>query len=109
MEVQPDAAEALDLSTADAQEAQFFTCHVCGDNWLSIREVVSGDCTITYVHQMGMRPLLKRVAHMSNPVVLNEETVDHWAYFLGDDPVGEADWRRRLARRRDVLRAVCSN
>lgn len=109
MEVLPEAARALDLSENEAQEAQFFTCHVCGDNWLSVREVVEGDCTITFVHQMGMRPLLKRVAHMATPVVLSEGTVDHWAYYLGDDPVGEATWRRRLDKRRDVLRAVCSN
>ena len=109
MEVQPEAAEALDISTTDAQEAQFFTCHVCGDNWLSIREVMAGDCTVTFVHQMGMKPLLKRVAHMATPIVMNESTVEHWAYYLGDEPVAEDDWRRRLSKRREVLRAVCSN
>jgi hypothetical protein len=109
MEVLPETARALDLSENEAQEAQFFTCHVCGDNWLSVREIVEGDCTITFVHQMGMQPLLKRVAHMSTPVVLSEGTVEHWAYYLGDDPVGEATWRRRLDKRRNVLRAVCSN
>jgi hypothetical protein len=109
MEVQPETAEELDLAPLDAQEAQFFTCHVCGDNWLSIREVLAGNCTITFVHQMGMRPLLKRVAYMTTPVVMNEGTVEHWAYYLGDDAVEEDDWRQRLAKRRDVLRAVCSN
>ena len=106
MEVQ---ADALDLGPIDEHEAQFFTCHVCGDNWLSLREVQEGDCTITFVHQMGMRPLLKRVAHMSTPVVLSEGTVEHWAYYLGDDEVEEEKWRRRLAKRREVLRSVCSN
>ena len=111
MEVQPEAADELDLDlgSLDEREAQFFTCHVCGDNWLSVREVQAGDCTLTFVHQMGMRPLLKRVAHMATPVVLQEGTVDHWAYYLGDDEVEEDDWRSRLARRRDVLRAICSN
>jgi len=109
MEVQPEAAEALDISVEDAREAQFFTCHVCGDNWLSVREVQAGDCRLTFVHQMGMQPLLKRVAHMSNPVVLNEQTVEDWAYYLGDAPVEEDDWMKRLARRRRILRAVASN
>ena len=109
MEVQPEDAESLDLGSLDDREAQFFTCHVCGDNWLSVREVQAGDCTITFVHQMGMHPVLKRVATMSTPVVLSEGTVDHWAYYLGDDEVAEDDWRARLAKRREVLRSICTN
>jgi hypothetical protein len=109
MEVQPDDAEALDLGPLDEHEAQFFTCHVCGDNWLSVREVQAGDCTITFVHQMGMKPLLKRVAHLSTPVVMTEGTVEHWAYYLGDNEVEEDDWRQRLAKRREVLRSICTN
>ena len=37
-------------------EARFFTCHVCGDNWLSVKQTdFGGDCRITFVHQMGMK------------------------------------------------------
>jgi len=108
MEVQ-DEVDPTALGVGDEHEAQFFTCHVCGDNWLSVREIAEGDCTITFVHQMGMKPLLKRVAHMSTPIVLTEGTVEQWAYFLGDNEVSEDDWRARLAHRRDVLRSVCSN
>ena len=109
MEVQPEDAEDLELGVLDEHEARFFTCHVCGDNWLSVREVQSGDCTITFVHQMGMRPLLKRVAHMETPIVMHEGTVGQWAYFLGDEEVEEDEWRLKLADRRRVLRSVCSN
>ena len=107
MEVQADIES--EIGPLDEHEAQFFTCHVCGDNWLSVREVQEGSCTITFVHQMGMKPLLKRVAHMTTPVVLTESTVEQWAYYLGEDEVEEDDWRTRLASRRDVLRSVCSN
>ena len=99
-----------ELLLTDDQESRFFTCHVCGDNWLSVKKVeFGGDCRITFVHQMGMQPTLKRVAHMTTPVVLNEQTVEGWDYFLGDDEVDEAEWRLRLRQRRSLLRAICSN
>lgn len=92
------------------QESRFFTCHVCGDNWLSVKKTdLGGDCQITFVHQMGIQPTLKRVAHMSTPVLLNEDTVDDWSYFLGDDEVEEREWRRALDERRLMLRAICTN
>lgn len=109
MEVEPDAAEEIDLGPLDDHEARFFTCHVCGDNWLSVREVEAGDCRVTFVHQMGMQPLLKRVAHMQTPVLMKDETVDSWAYFYGDDEVEEDEWRGKLEKRRKILRSVCSN
>ena len=93
----------------DEQESRFFTCHVCGDNWLSVKQVESGDCQITFEHQMGMQPLLKRVAHMATPVVLNEHTIGEWNYFLGDDEVDENEWRNVLDERRLMLRAICTN
>ena len=108
VEIDEDAQE--ELLPSDEQESRFFTCHVCGDNWLSVKKVErDGDCRITFVHQMGMQPTLKRVAHMTTPVVLNEQTVEGWDYFLGDDEVGEREWRRRLRQRRSLLRAICSN
>ncbi|MDX1421334.1 MAG: hypothetical protein R3181_15315 [Rubricoccaceae bacterium] len=107
MELQPDEADEVDL--LDEQEARFFTCHVCGDNWLSVREIQSGDCSLTFVHQMGLKPTLKRVAHLATPVVIHEGTVDRWDYFYGDDEVDEAEWMDRLGERRRVLRSICSN
>jgi len=107
MELQPDEAQEINL--LDQQEARFFTCHVCGDNWLSVRQVEAGDCRITFVHQMGLQPTLKRVAHMSTPVVLNEGTVDRWDYFCGDDEVDEHQWMDTLDERRRILKSICSN
>ncbi|HLT48211.1 MAG TPA: hypothetical protein VK002_13335 [Rubricoccaceae bacterium] len=107
MELQPDDAEEMDL--LDEQEARFFTCHVCGDNWLSVRQVEAGDCRITFVHQMGLQPTLKRIAHLSTPVVVNEDTVEHWDYFCGDDEVDEDEWMDRLGERRRILKSICSN
>ena len=107
MDIEPDEAEEMDLT--DDQEARFYTCHVCGDNWLTVRRTEDGACKITFVHQMGLQPLLKRTAVMTTPIVLSEQTVDHWAYFLGEDEVPEDDWRDRLDERRRVLRSICSN
>lgn len=112
VELEPDEAEGAEdvLGQAEGdQESRFFTCHVCGDNWLSVRHVERGDCRITFVHQMGLQPTLKRVAHMDTPIVLNEKTVGAWTYFFGDDEIEEAEWRRRLEGRRRVLRSICSN
>lgn len=108
MELEPDETEEMDF-LVDEHEARFFTCHVCGDNWLTVRRVEDGDCKITFVHQMGLQPLLKRTAHMSTPVLLNEDTVEQWDYFLGDDEVGESHWRTTLDERRRVLRSICTN
>lgn len=92
------------------QESRFFTCHVCGDNWLSVKKVeTEGTCEITFVHQMGMQPTLKRIASMTTSIVLKEDTVDEWNYYLGDDRVDERAWREQLDRRRGVLRAICTN
>lgn len=108
MDLEPEETETLDMPLDD-QEARFYTCHVCGDNWLSVRRVADGDCRITFVHQMGLQPLLKRVAHMATSVVLDEDTVEHWDYFLGDNEVGEHRWLDTLDERRRVLRSICSN
>ena len=109
MELEDAEAEAEGLHLLDEHEALFFTCHVCGDNWLSVRRVENGDCRITFVHQMGLQPLLKRTAHMSTPVVLTEATVEAWEYFMGDDEVEEDAWRGRLDERRQTLRSIASN
>ncbi len=91
-------------------ESRFFSCHVCGDNWLSLKEHPDdGDCQIVFIHQMGMDPVLKRVAHMSTHVVLNEDTVDHWDYFLNDDPVDADVWHAKLRDRRRTLKSICTN
>jgi hypothetical protein len=112
LEVEPDEEgmeEGIDPLAPD-HESRFFTCHVCGDNWLSVKLTeADGDTRITFVHQMGMQPTLKRVAQMSTPIVLADGSVDRWDYFLGDDEVAEEEWRQVLDRRRFVLRSVCSN
>jgi hypothetical protein len=104
-----EQANDEDLLLGDEQESRFFTCHVCGDNWLSVKQIERGDCQITFVHQMGMQPLLKRVAHMDTPVVLNENTIGAWSYYLGEDEVEESEWHDVLDKRRLVLRAICTN
>ncbi len=94
----------------EEQESHFYTCQVCGDNWLSVKETdLGGTCQITFIHQMGMDPTLRRVAHMATPVVVNEDTIDHWDYFVDEDPVAEEEWFDTLEDRRDVLRSVCMN
>lgn len=91
-------------------ESRFFSCHVCGDNWLSVKMVEDdGDCRVTFVHQMGIQPTLKRVAHVTTPIVISEDTVAHWDYYLGDDEVEAGEWRDHLDRRRSILKAICSN
>lgn len=105
-----DEHEEVDELVGDEQESRFYSCQVCGDNWLSVKEKrFGGECTITFVHQMGTSPVLKRVAHMSTHVVLSEEAVDEWEYYLGDDPVEEEEWHDTLSSRRDILKSVCMN
>ena len=91
------------------RETRFYTCHVCGDNWLSVKETVENDCTITFVHQMGMQPELKRIAHMDTPIVLSDSTIDHWEYFVDDEEIGSELWYEKLTKRRKVLKSICSN
>ena len=92
------------------QESRFYSCQVCGDNWLSVKEkTADGACTMTYVHQMGTSPVLKRVAHLSNAVVMNDDSINEWEYFLGDQTIHEEKWRDTLEDRRDVLKSVCMN
>ena len=111
MELEAADAQELDVVAGDAveQEARFYTCHVCGDNWLSVRRVERGDCHVTFVHQMGLQPLLKRTAHLATPVLMEEGMVERWDYFVGDDEVAEHEWRATLRKRRTVLRSICSN
>ncbi len=92
------------------QESRFYSCHVCGDNWLAVKEHESeGACLVTFIHQMGMAPVLKRVAHMQTHIVINESTVDNWEYYLDDEIVDESDWTETLNSRRQVLKSVCTN
>jgi len=92
------------------QETRFFSCHVCGDNWLSIKEVQKdGACKIVFIHQMGATPVLKRIADMQTHVVLNPQTVAEWSYFLDDKEVEEMEWLDQLDNRRHILKAICSN
>ncbi len=102
--------EQGDPLVASEQESRFYTCHVCGDNWLSVKEMGhTGDCKITFVHQMGMAPVLKRVAHMRNHVLLAENSVGLWEYYVDDESADEEYWHEKLNSRRRVLKSICSN
>jgi hypothetical protein len=94
----------------DEQESRFYSCQVCGDNWLSVKETsADGECTITFVHQMGTSPVLKRVAHMTNQVIVDDDNVDQWEYYKGDEPVEEDEWQETLSDRRETLKSTCVN
>lgn len=110
-EFEDDPEFADDEGDADSdQESRFYSCHVCGDNWLAVREVEpEGACLVTFIHQMGMAPVLKRIAHMQTHVVINDSTVESWEYFLDDEPIAEEPWLERLKGRRRVLKSVASN
>jgi hypothetical protein len=110
MQVVFEEEDQVNELLGEEQESRFYSCQVCGDNWLSVKEKTSdGECTITFVHQMGTSPVLKRVAHMSNSVVISDESVDEWEYFKGDEPVDESEWESVLSDRRDMLKATCMN
>jgi len=110
MDVETEGMDEEELLLGGDQESRFFTCHVCGDNWLSVKMTEStGDTRITFVHQMGMQPTLKRVAQLNTPIVISEQTVEQWDYFVGDDTVAEDEWREVLDKRRFVLRSICTN
>jgi len=104
--------DGSDAETDDLleHETRFFSCHVCGDNWLSIKEVQKdGACKIVFIHQMGATPVLKRIADMQTHVVLNPQTVAEWSYFLDDKEVEETEWLSQLDNRRHILKSICSN
>lgn len=90
--------------------SQFFSCHVCGDNWLSMRTTSkSGKPMLVFVHQMGMDPMLKRAGVLRFIYPEDAMVVDDWEYFIGEDAVTEESWRTELDRRRFVLRSTCMN
>lgn len=92
------------------QESRFFTCHVCGDNWLSVKEKTDeGDQQITFIHQMGMEPVLKRVAHLQAPMLAKEQLIDYWDYYVDDEQIAEEVWREKLESRRSILKSICCN
>jgi hypothetical protein len=109
MEVAVEDEKEQELLSGE-QESRFYTCQVCGDNWLSVKETrVGGDCQITFIHQMGMAPVLKRIAHMQTPVLLIDKTVDDWTYYVDDDEIEESSWREKLDTRRRILKSICTN
>jgi hypothetical protein len=110
MEVAVDGEEEEQEILGDEHESRFYSCHVCGDNWLSVKENRGEtECRVTFIHQMGMQPTLKRVANMETSVLLKEETVDEWTYFLDDEQVAEHRWRTKLDNRRRILKSICTN
>lgn len=100
--------ENLNLG-GDDQESSFYTCHVCGDNWLSVKETGREERRITFVHQMGMSPELKRVGHLESPALVGDDQVNYWEYFMDDEQIGPDVWHDKLVSRRKVLKSICSN
>lgn len=93
-----------------ASDSTFFSCHVCGDNWLSVREEENeGDSRVTFVHQMGMSPVLKRIAFLQHDEVLQDTTVDKWEYYFDDEEIEENMWLEKLLNRRKILKSICTN
>lgn len=110
MDVIVESDDDLKQLLGTDQESQFYSCHVCGDNWLSVKETEStGGFKITFVHQMGMSPTLKRVAYMDPVLSAGELGADDWEYFLDDQQVEEHSWRQKLVNRRKILKSICSN
>ena len=102
-------ADEVDDGDED-EESRFYSCHVCGDNWLSIRRHDDdGQSKVTFIHQMGVEPVLRRIAHLQAELLNDNRAVDHWEYYLDDDEVAEGEWMDKLEDRRKVLRAICSN
>ena len=108
--VQVALEDEEDAVIGPEQESQFYTCQVCGDNWLSVQENdARGGCQLTFVHQMGMQPVLKRTTHVDRQVVFAGASIDHWDYFVDGEAVAEDEWRLKLTNRRAILRSICSN
>ncbi|MEL6772818.1 MAG: hypothetical protein AAFP18_17285 [Bacteroidota bacterium] len=99
--------EIDDEVLAHEPDARFYSCHVCGDNWLAVRTQNEGRATVTFVHQMGLTPTLKRVAHLLPEA--EQDRVERWEYFRDEDEIEEAEWQAHLTRRRETLRSICTN
>ena len=94
----------------DTRESRFYTCHVCGDNWLSVREEGdNGIHQITFIHQMGMDPVLKRVGQLQFLEDHKSERVKSWSFFMDDQKIDEDIWIEKLLNRRNILKNICSN
>lgn len=102
--------EDLEQLPSASHESVFFSCHVCGDNWFSLKETdPEGSCQITYIHQMGVAPLLKRVVHIDTNIGVEDINVDLWDYYLGETQVPVQQWLAQLDQRRRTLKSICSN
>jgi hypothetical protein len=113
LEVIVEGNEVFEFTGGTDQESHFYTCHVCGDNWLSIREDDSeGQSRVMFIHQMGITPILKRIAQIDDGL---EEDLDYsgraafWEYFVGDDEVPRDEWEETLVERRTLLKSICTN
>ncbi|MEM8599837.1 MAG: hypothetical protein AAGF99_07950 [Bacteroidota bacterium] len=101
----------IDDEVLDADpDARFYSCHVCGDNWLAVRTTppAKARAIVTFIHQMGLTPTLKRIAYL-HPRLNAHDEVERWVYFRDDDEIDEAEWTAHLLRRRRTLRSICTN
>lgn len=102
--------EETDEADESRMDSTFYSCHVCGDNWLSVREDENeGDSRVTFVHQMGMSPVLKRIAFLQRDEVLQDTAVDKWEYYFDDEEIEEKTWQEKLLNRRRILKSICTN
>lgn len=108
--IEVEVEEGLDGPPLEGatQDSEFVSCHVCGDNWLSIRELGLHRVRMTFLHQMGTSPLLKCVGHIIPGATFDDDD-EEWEFFVDDEVVDEDAWEGLLAERREVLRSVCSN
>ncbi len=107
MEVSVSESNELEVVQGDSK---FYSCHVCGDNWLSVREnEAAGESRVTFVHQMGISPILKRIAFFQRDDILQDATVDKWEYYFDDEEIDETEWQEKLENRRRVLKSICTN
>lgn len=91
-------------------EKTLYVCILCNDSWTSTKHVEQdGTCIINFVHLETIEPVLSRVAYANNNIVINEDTIDKWAYFIGDDRVSKTEWLNLIRKRRKVIKAIITN
>jgi hypothetical protein len=109
LDVIVEEGEQFESLLGGEQESRFYSCHVCGDNWLSVRESGDdGEARIMFLHQMGMSPTLKRIALVHEDEDARAD-VEFWEYYVGDEAVEQDAWEEVLVERRSILKSVCSN
>lgn len=97
------------MTTETDEDAEFWICQVCGDNWMGTNRLVEGTKAVSFVHQVGHIPALTR-----NVVFLKDHTVEnvednHWNYSVGGIPTTPENWFEILNSRRRLMKAIVCN